>query len=108
MFLYLGDGRYKRKSDIIGIFDMDSATVCASTRKFLSTKEREKRVESDGELPKSFILCEENKERSSVKGRKRKSREKQKNEYSVFLSRLSSQVLFARTKGIKESLTEEE
>ena len=108
MFLYLGDGKYKRQSDVIGIFDMDSATLCASTRRFLSMKEREGKVESDGELPKSFILCIERERGTSVKATKRKRAKNEKKEYSVFLSRLSSNVLFTRTKRVKESLTEED
>ena len=62
MFLYLGEGKYKRLSSLIGIFDMDSATVCVATRRFLAEKEKEGNVESDGELPKSFLLYEKENE----------------------------------------------
>ena len=108
MFLYLGDGKYKRKSDIIGIFDMDSATVCVTSRQFLSKREKAGAVESDGDLPKSFLLCEKREKGiyyGSGKIRKRAQGEKK---YSVFLSKLSSSVLFARTAGVREGFEDEE
>ena len=108
MFIYLGDGKYKRRSDIIGIFDMDTTTVCVTSRKFLSQKEKEGCVESDGELPKSFLLCEKREKGIMGKGKRGKRATNEKKEYSVFLSRLSSSVLFARTAGMKKALTEEE
>ena len=108
MFLYLGEGKYKRLSDVIGIFDMDSATVCVATRRFLSKKEREGMVESDGELPKSFLLCEKREKEGYDRAKRRKRAYAQKKEYSVFLSRLSSSVLVARTARVREGLMEEE
>ena len=81
MFLYLGEGKYKRLSSLIGIFDMDSATVCVATRRFLAEKEKEGNVESDGELPKSFLLYEKenegitkNKRKKVIKTKKEKKR----------------------------------
>ena len=108
MFLYLGDGKYKRLSEIIGIFDMDSATVCAASRRFLSVCEREGRVESDGELPKSFLLCDESKEEKENKGKRKKSVRKQKKSAFVFLSKLASGVLFTRTARVRDDFSEEE
>ena len=107
MFLYLGEGKYKKLEDIIGIFDMDSATVCASSRHFLSQKEKEGRVESDGELPKSFLLCEKREKADVGKRKEKKCPKTQKKEVSVFLSRLSSSVLAARTARVRESASEE-
>ena len=108
MFLYLGDGKYKKQSCVIGIFDMDTATVSSVTRRFLSAKEREGMVESDGELPKSFLLCEERINKGKNPTFKQKPKEEQKKECSVFLSRLSSTVLSSRTASIGRILTEEE
>lgn len=108
MFLYLGDGKYKRLSELIGIFDMDSATVCAETRRFLSGCEREGSVESDGELPKSFLLCEEAENKGKTKGKRKKRVKGQKKAFSVFLSRLSSGVLAARTARVRDGHTEED
>ena len=107
MFLYLGEGKYKRVSDIIGIFDMDTTTVCLTSRQFLSRKEREGSVESDGELPKSFLLCEKREKGVRVPFQKRKRAKSEKKEYSVFLSKLSSSVLAARTARVKEEVTDE-
>ena len=106
MFLYLGEGKYKRLSDVIGIFDMDSATVCVATRRFLSKKEREGMVESDGELPKSFILCDKREEGYKDRGKRERSPQKQKN--TVFLSKLASSVLASRCARVRDDLAEEE
>lgn len=67
MYLHAGNNKLIRVKDIIGIFDMDNATVEADTRNFL------KRVQTDGaleisknEIPKSFILYEKNKNKTAV------------------------------------------
>lgn len=58
MYLHLGQEVLIKTDDIIGIFDMDKATVSKRTRTFLATKEREGRViNAASDLPKSFILC---------------------------------------------------
>lgn len=107
MFLYLGDGKYKRRADIIGIFDMDTATVSSVTRRFLSVNERKGRVESDGELPKSFLLCVQREKGDKESRQTKKCPNGQKKEYSVFLSRLSSTVLAARTATVRNGIEEE-
>ena len=107
MYLYVGDGKYKKLSEIIGIFDMDSATVCVASRRFLSAMEREGRMESDGELPKSFILCDERDKKISFIKNKRKCETSQKKDGYVYLSKLASGVLVARTARIKDEITEE-
>ena len=57
MFLHVGNNRNIRIRDVIGIFDMDNATVSAVTRKFLNGKQKEYLVESVSfDIPKSFIL----------------------------------------------------
>lgn len=62
--------------DIIGIFDTDTATVDETTKEFLRRAEKEGRTELIvEELPKSFIVTEDNKvyysqiSTSSLKGR---------------------------------------
>ncbi|MBQ9783703.1 MAG: DUF370 domain-containing protein [Clostridia bacterium] len=61
MFLHVGNNKNIRVRDVIGIFDMDNATLSAVTRKFLSTRQKQLMVEIAAvELPKSFILFEEN------------------------------------------------
>ena len=57
MFLHVGNGKNIRQRDILGIFDMDNATVSQITRKYLSVEQRKNAVESVAdEIPKSFIL----------------------------------------------------
>ena len=108
MFLYLGDGKYKRLSSVIGIFDMDSATVCVATRRFLSVHERDGRVESDGELPKSFLLCDGESGEGSKGKKKRKSNQAEKKGDTVVLSKLASSVLFTRTARVRDDISEDE
>ena len=61
MYLHLGQETVVRTRDIVGIFDMDNATLSSVTRKFLSEKQKQLLVEIAAvELPKSFILFEEN------------------------------------------------
>ncbi len=62
MYLHAGNNKIIRTKSIIGIFDMDNATLGADTRAFL------KKVQSDGlleiskeDIPKSFILYDKNK-----------------------------------------------
>jgi len=45
-----------RLRDIVGVFDLDTATVSAVTKSFLSNAEKRGEVEGIITLPKSFIL----------------------------------------------------
>ena len=57
MYLHVGNNKNIRESRIIGIFDMDNATVSLISRKYLSTAQKRGLVESAGyEIPKSFIV----------------------------------------------------
>lgn len=57
MYLHIGNNQNIRTADVIGIFDADSATVSAVTKKFLSGEEEKKHVRfASMELPKSFVL----------------------------------------------------
>ena len=61
MFLHVGNNKNIRLRDVVGIFDMDNATLSSVTRKYLSGKQREQVVESAVlEIPKSFVLYIEN------------------------------------------------
>ena len=61
MYLHVGNNKNIRIKDIIGIFDADTATISAVTKKYLSSAEREHLVLSaKDEIPKSFILYREN------------------------------------------------
>ena len=82
MFLHVGNNKNIRLSTVIGIFDMDNATLSAITRKYLNRKQREGLVESAiDELPKSFVLYLEG------------------GEYKICFSQLSSTALKGRMNG---------
>lgn len=84
MYLHAGNNKLIRSKDIIGIFDMDNATVGADTRAFLQRAEKAGILElSKEEIPKSFILYDKNKNR---------------NETAVCISQLSTLSLASRIK----------
>lgn len=57
MYLHIGNGKSLKKRDIIGIFDLDTATVSKITKGFINENQRCGRVEyDDTDLPRSFIL----------------------------------------------------
>ena len=61
MFLHVGNNKNIRISSVVGIFDMDNATLSGITRKYLSAKQKKGLVESANyEIPKSFILYLDN------------------------------------------------
>lgn len=58
MYLHAGNNKNIKISDIIGIFDMDTATVSGETKKFIRNSDRYgKAVYITEEIPKAFILC---------------------------------------------------
>ena len=60
MFIHIGNGKSVLKSDVIGIFDLDTATVSRTGKDFINKKEKEGLVEyDDTDLPRSFLLVEE-------------------------------------------------
>ena len=74
MYLHVGKGRNIKDRDIIGIFDLDTATISSITKGYINSKQKDGCVEyADTDLPRSFIICME-------KGKKEK----------VVLSRISS------------------
>ena len=57
MYLHIGNGQTVKKKEIIGIFDMDTATVMKATRTFLKKKKKNGSAETlSYELPKSFTV----------------------------------------------------
>lgn len=84
MFLHIGQDVIINQKDILGIFDMDTATVSKHTRDLLKEAEKKGEVITvTYELPKSFIICTENKERR------------------IYLSQLSTATLLKRTASIE-------
>ena len=57
MYLHIGKNKNVKLSDIVGIFDTDSATISKNTKNYLSGCERRgETVNVTSELPKSFVL----------------------------------------------------
>ena len=60
MYLHIGNGKSVRRDKIIGIFDLDTATVTKSGKDFISSMERSGNlIYDDMDLPRSFVLVEE-------------------------------------------------
>lgn len=84
MYLHAGNNKIIRTKSIIGIFDMDNATMGADTRAFLKNAQKDGHLEiSKTEIPKSFILYDKN---------------KKINETAVCISQLSTLSLASRIK----------
>ena len=59
MYLHVGNGKTVKRKDVIGIFDLDSATVSKVTKDFVNRKEKEGNLEYDySDLPRSFVLVD--------------------------------------------------
>ena len=59
MYLHIGNKKSIKQKNIIGIFDLDSATVSSHTKRFVNQMEADGLVEyEDTDLPRSFILIE--------------------------------------------------
>lgn len=60
MYIHLGNKKNIREKEIIGIFDMDNATLSRVTQKFLNKAQSEGRlITTVDEIPKSLILTED-------------------------------------------------
>ena len=60
MYLHIGNGKSVKKKDIIGIFDLDTATVSGITKKFINDNQKKGRLEYyDTDLPRAFVLFSE-------------------------------------------------
>ena len=79
MYLHLGQDTVVKTDTVIGIFDLDNATVSKKTRDFLTQAEKDgKVVNVTYELPKSFIVCND------------------KGKTKVYISQISSVTLLKR------------
>ena len=60
MYLHIGNGKSVRRKDIIGIFDLDTATVSKITKNFINKSQKEGKVSYfDSDLPRAFLLLDE-------------------------------------------------
>ena len=85
MFLHVGNNKNILIERVVGIFDMDNATLSAVTRKYLSNNEKMGLSQNAAldELPKSFILYIDT-----------------DNQYKICYSQLSSSALKGRIGGL--------
>ena len=80
MYLHIGNSESIKKSEIIGIFDLDTSTVSSVTKKYIEKMQKEGKVEyNDTDLPRTFIIV------------------KNKKEEKIKLSRISATSLIQRT-----------
>lgn len=58
MFLHIGNGVTVRQKDIIGIFDLDTASMSADTRRFLRDADKNGILldAANGDIPRSFLF----------------------------------------------------
>ena len=84
MFLHVGNNKNILIERVVGIFDMDNATLSAVSRRFLSQTEKAglSMSAAEDELPKSFILYIDT-----------------DNQYKICYSQLSSSALKGRVEG---------
>ena len=67
MYLHLGQDTVVRLDEIVGIFDMENATISKHTRRFLSDAQKGGRIFNVSmELPKSFVVCMDKKHGETV------------------------------------------
>lgn len=99
MYLHIGNHKTIETEKVIGIFDLDHATVSAVTKKFLASAERRSQITlAAEELPKSFVLTSPNpavhplNPNANLRGKFR-AVERQ----NVYLSQLSPLTLAQRT-----------
>ena len=61
MYLHLGNETVVNTKNIISILDLESTSISKFSKEFLKTAEEEGFVRNvSDEIPKSFIICEEN------------------------------------------------
>ena len=59
MYLNIGNGVSIRDKDVLGVFDLDTATVSGVTKRFINEKQKQGLVEyTDTDLPRSFVVIE--------------------------------------------------
>lgn len=65
MYLHIGKEKIIKTDEIIGIFDLDTATISKATRNYLAVAEKSGEVVNvTTELPKTFIVCNDDGKRT--------------------------------------------
>ena len=68
MYLHIGNGKSVKDEEIVGIFDLDSATVSGITKSFINKKQKAGLVDYyDSDLPRSFVLTSKKGEKSRIR-----------------------------------------
>ena len=58
MYLFLGGNSTVKKSEVVGIFDIEETSVSRITADFLNSEQKRGRVISvSDDMPKSFVVC---------------------------------------------------
>lgn len=57
MFLQAAKNKFLRQRDVVGVFDLDTSTISAVTKNFLSGAEKNGRTVGITNLPRSFVLA---------------------------------------------------
>lgn len=61
----MGADKTVKSRSIIGIFDLDTSTVKETTRNFLNSNEKSKKIDTlSSEIPRSFVVCEDKTEKN--------------------------------------------
>lgn len=88
MILHIGNGKTVRKETIVGIFDLDNASIMRDTRAYLSHATKKKEVGyADSDIPRAFLVLSE---------RQKRKGEKKRPAQAVLLSHISSLSLSQR------------
>ena len=86
MYLHLGQDTVVKLSEVVAIFDLENASIGKATKRYLALGQKQGLVVNvSTELPKSFVVCVD---------------EKGKN--TVYISQISSSTLKKRTNFVKE------
>lgn len=86
MYLHLGQDTVVKLSEVVAIFDLENASIAKATKRYLALAQKQGLVVNvSTELPKSFVVCVD---------------EKGKN--TVYISQISSTTLKKRTNFVKE------
>ncbi len=67
MYLHLGNKTVINSNEIIGIFDLDTATVSKRTREFLNKNEKQNNIINvSHEIPLSFVVCNDKEKKMKI------------------------------------------
>ena len=81
MYLHLGQDTVVRSKEVVGIFDLENASLSKFTRDFLAENTKADAVINVSmEMPKSFVLCQDEQNKKST----------------VYISQISSRTLLKR------------